>query len=51
MLFAHKVEKIKGASHKNGDVDSTCQRGYKNVVYEKHVLILCYILLIESSLL
>ena len=29
MLFAHKVEKIKGASHKNGDVDSTCQRGYK----------------------
>ena len=36
MLFAHKVEKIKGASHKNVDVDvdSTCQRGYKNVAYE-----------------
>ena len=26
MLFIHNVKKIKGAAHKVGDVDSTCER-------------------------
>ena len=28
-LFTHSVKKIKGAAHKNGDVDSTCEKGLR----------------------
>ena len=29
VLFTHNVKKIKGAAHKNGDVDGRCKRGLR----------------------
>ena len=28
MLFTHNVEEIKGAAHKNGDIDGACKRAF-----------------------
>ena len=28
VLFTHKVKKIKGAAHKNGNIDSMCKRAF-----------------------
>ena len=28
-LFTHSVQKIKGVADKNGDVDSTCEKGLR----------------------
>ena len=31
VLFTHNVEKIKGATHKNGDIDHTCKRTLRHL--------------------
>ena len=28
VLFTHKVKKIKGTAHKNGDFDGTCKQAF-----------------------
>ena len=28
MLFTHNIEKIKGAAHRDGEIDDKCRRGF-----------------------
>ena len=40
MTVKVSAKKIKGAAHKNDDVDSTCKEGLKFIFYEIQTLLL-----------